>query len=130
MKKRIWVTLTALAAAGTAAAAEWVSLGDQGPAEVLVDKASVTRKGDLATMWSLQELKTPGSAGGASYVSLKRQDEFDCKDPRTRGVQISAYPQPKGEGKAVASEKGSGKWDKIVPGSTNEVLWKIACAKE
>jgi len=110
--------------------AEWVSIGDQGPAEVFIDKTTITRTGDMVKMWMLQELKTPGSAGGAAYVSLKRQDEFDCKDPRTRGVQIAAYPQSKGEGKAVASEKGSGSWSKIVPGSTNEVLWKIACAKE
>lgn len=118
------------AATGASAAAGWVSIGDQGAAEVFVDKSTITRAGDTAKMWSLQELKTPGSAGGAAYVSLKRQDEFDCKNPRTRGVQISAHPQPKGEGKAVASEKGSGAWSSVVPGSTNEVLWKIACGKE
>ncbi len=129
MGRRAWVML-ALAAASAAAQADWVSIGDQGPAEVFVDKSTITRSGDTARMWSLQELKTPGSAGGAAYVSLKRQDEFDCKEPRTRGVEIGAYPQPKGEGKAVASEKGSGAWTKIAPGSTNEVLWKIACGKE
>lgn len=129
MKRRVWVML-ALVGVSTGAAADWESIGDQGPAELFVDKATIARTGDTATMWSLQELKSPGSAGGAAYVSLKRQDEFDCKDPRARGVQIGAYPQPKGEGKAVASEKGSGKWEAIVPGSTNEVLWKIACSKE
>ncbi len=129
MKRWAWV-MVALAAVSGSAAAEWVSIGDQGPAEVFVDKTTITRSGDTAKMWSLQELKTPGSAGGAAYVSLKRQDEFDCKDPRTRGVEIAAYPQPKGEGKAVASEKGSGAWAKVVPDSTNEVLWKIACGKE
>lgn len=129
MKRRAWVVV-ALAAASGGAAAEWVSIGDQGPAEVFVDKTTITRAGDTAKMWSLQELKSPGTAGGAAYVSLKRQDEFDCKDPRTRGVQIAAYPQPKGEGKAVASEKGAGTWTKVVPDSTNEVLWKIACGKE
>ncbi len=131
MKRWAWGVTAALAAATSVPAmAEWVSIGEQGPAEVFVDKTTIVRTGDMATMWTLQELKTPGSAGGAAYVSLKRQDEFDCKDPRTRGVQIAAYPQPKGEGKAVASEKGSGAWSKIVPESTNELLWKIACTKE
>jgi len=131
MKRWAWGVTAALAAATSVPAmAEWVSIGEQGPAEVFVDKTTIVRTGDMATMWMLQELKTPGSAGGAAYVSLKRQDEFDCKDPRTRGVQITAYPQPKGEGKAIASEKGSGAWSKIVPESTNELLWKIACAKE
>lgn len=131
MKRWAWGVTAALAAATSVPAmAEWVSIGEQGPAEVFVDQTTITRSGDIAKMWTLQELKTPGSAGGAAYVSLKRQDEFDCKDPRTRGVQITAYPQPMGEGKAVASEKGSGAWSKIVPESTNELLWKIACTKE
>lgn len=129
MNRSLWIML-ALAVASGGAAAEWTSLGDQGPAVVYVDKASVTRAGGTAKMWSLQELKAPATAGGAAYVSLKRQDEFDCKQPRSRGVQISAYPQAMGEGKAVASEKGSGKWTEVVAGSTTEVLWKIACGKE
>jgi hypothetical protein len=131
MNRWLWGAVAALAVtASVPAMADWESIGDQGPAEVFIDKTTITRSGDMATMWTLQELKTPGSAGGATYVSLKRQDEFDCKNPRTRGVQIAASPQPKGEGKAVASEKGSGTWTTIVPASTNELLWKIACAKE
>lgn len=129
MKRWAWVMM-ALAAASGSAAAEWVSIGDQGPAEIFVDKTTIKRVGDTATMWQLQELKTPRSAAGATYVSLKQLDEYDCKDPRTRGVEIGAYPQPKGEGKAVASEKGSGTWTKVVPDSTNEMLWKIACGKD
>lgn len=131
MKRWAWGTMVALAAVTSGpAVAEWVSIGDQGQAEVFVDKTTIKRNGDLATVWSLNELKSPGSAGGAAYVSLKRQDEFDCKGLRTRGVQIAAYPQPKGEGKAVVSEKGSGKWTAVAPDSPSETLLKIACAKE
>jgi len=119
-----------LALAGGNAAAEWVSLGDQGNAELFVDRSTIVRSGDRATMWSIDALKTPGSANGGAYVSLKRQDEFDCAGSRMRGVQISAHPEPMGEGPAVASEKGSGAWTPVTPDSISEVLWKIACDKE
>ncbi|MEO8123020.1 MAG: surface-adhesin E family protein [Burkholderiales bacterium] len=122
--------MVALAAASGSAAAEWVSIGDQGTAVIFVDKTTITRVGDTAKMWQLQELKTARSAAGATYVSLKQLDEYDCKDPRTRGVEITAYPKPMAEGTAVASQKGSGAWAKVVPESTNEMLWKIACGKE
>lgn len=129
MNRWAWV-MVALAAASGSATAEWVSIGDQGPAEIFVDKTTINRVGDKAKMWQLQELKAPRSAAGATYVSLKQLDEYDCKDPRARGVEITAYSKAMAEGTAVASQKGSGDWAKIVPESANERLWKIACGKE
>ncbi len=130
MKRLAWLTMAALAVASSGAAAQWVTMGDNGQAEIYIDKATITRSGDTAKMWSLQELKQPGSAGGAAYVSLKRLDEYDCKEPRTRGVEISAFPKPMAQGTAVASEKGSGAWTKVAPDSAIEKMWKIACGKE
>lgn len=125
------LTLTALLAlAGSPALAEWTSLGDVGNAELFVDRATIVRSGETATMWSVSALKAAATVSGASYLSLKRQDEFDCVGSRSRGLQISAYPLPMGEGKAVATEKGSNTWQPVAPQSVNEVLWKIACGKE
>ena len=125
-----WTAITLLALVSGYAGAEWVSIGNQGQAEVFVDKATIKRSGELATIWTVSALKTPGSAGGKTYVSLKRQDEFDCKGLRTRGVQISAHPEPMGEGVAIVSEKGTGAWVAVVPDTPAETQLKIACAKE
>ena len=130
MKRLAWLTMAVLAVASGGAAAQWVTMGDNGQAEIYIDKTTFARSGDTAKMWSLQELKQPGSAGGAAYVSLKRLDEYDCKEPRTRGVEISAFPKPMAQGTAVASEKGSGAWTKVAPDSAIEKMWKIACGKE
>jgi hypothetical protein len=119
-----------LALASGTAAAGWASLGDAGNAELFVDRSTIARDGDRVTMWSVYALKAPASANGVAYVSLKRQDEFDCKEPRIRGVQISAHPQPLGEGAPVASEKRATSWGPVTPQTTSEVLWKIACGKE
>ena len=124
-----WAWGALLALASGSATAEWVSQGDVGNAEIFVDSGTIARSGDTATMWTVSNLKTPGSANGASYVSLKRQDEYDCKDSRARGLQISAHPKPLGEGPAVATEKGSGAWTAVAPDSISEMLWKIACGK-
>jgi hypothetical protein len=125
-----WAGFVALTLVSGSAAAEWVSLGDQGSAELFVDRGTIVRSGDRATMWSVNALKTPGSANGIAYVSLKRQDEFDCAGSRMRGMQISAHAQPMGEGPAVIAEKGSGAWTPVIPEAISEVLWKIACNKE
>jgi hypothetical protein len=123
-----WTVLLGLASGN--AAAEWVSLGDQGNAELFVDRSTIVRSGDTVKLWSVNALKTPGSANGVAYVSIKLQDEFDCAGSRMRRVQASAHPQPLGEGPAVVSEKGSGTWTPVTPQSISEVLWKIACGKE
>jgi len=128
VKRLAWTALLVLASGH--AAADWVSLGDVGDAELFVDRTTIVRSGDTVKMWSVSNLKAPHSANGATYVSLKRQDEFDCTGSRMRGLQISAHPQPLGEGQAVASEKGSGAWTAVTPQAINEILWKIACAKE
>lgn len=128
MKQTILAALLALACGH--ALAEWTSLGDVGNAELFIDKTTIARNGDKATMWSIYALKTPGSAGGASYVSLKRQDEFDCKASLTRPLQIAAYPKPMAEGKAVADEKSSAGWAAPAPQSIAEKLLQVACAKD
>ena len=119
-----------LGLASGVAAAEWVSLGDAGNAELFVDRSTIVRSGDKATLWSVYALKAPGSANGVAYVSLKRQDEFDCKASLVRGLQISAHPQPLGEGAAVGSENRATSWAPVTPESPGEALWKIACSKE
>lgn len=128
MKRLAWTALLALAAGN--AAADWVSIGDQGNVEVFVDRSTIVRSGDTVKMWRVNALKTPGSANGVAYVSIKLQDEYDCAGMRMRGVRASAHPDPLGEGKAVASETASGTWTPVTPQAISEVLWKIACDKE
>ena len=128
MKRPIIATLLTLACG--LALAEWTSLGDVGNAELFIDRTTIVRTGDKATMWSIYALKAPATAGKASYVSLKRQDEFDCKESRTRPLQIAAYPKPMAEGTPVATEKSSADWSAPAPQSIGEKLLKVACAKE
>jgi hypothetical protein len=128
LKQPILAALLALSCGH--AMAEWTSLGDAGNAELFVDKATIVRSGDKVTLWSIYALKAPAAAGSASYVSLKRQDEFDCKESRMRPLQIAAYPKPMAEGTPVATEKSSASWSAPAPQSIGEKLLKVACAKE
>jgi hypothetical protein len=128
LKQPILAALLALV--GGHALADWTSLGDVGNAELFIDKSTIVRTGDKATMWSIYALKAPGSAGSASYVSLKRQDEFDCKESRMRPLQIAAYPKPMAEGTPVANEKSTASWTAPAAQSIGEKLLAVACAKE
>lgn len=128
LKRSTWTALLVLVSGP--AAADWTTLGDVGNATLFVDRTTISRQGDMVTMWSLSELKAPATAGTATYVSLKRQDEFDCKGSRMRGLQIAAYAKPMAEGTAVASEKGTANWLPVPPQSIGERLWQVACGKE
>lgn len=128
MKHAILAALLALACGH--AMADWTSLGDVGNAELFIDRSTIVRTGDKATMWSIYALKAPASAGSASYVSLKRQDEFDCKESRMRPLQIAAYPKPMAEGTPVANEKSTANWAAAAPQSIGGKLLAVACAKE
>jgi len=86
--------------------------------------------GTTVKMWSLYQLRTPGSANGVAYQSLKRQDEYDCKQPRARGVAIAAYAGEKATGKVVVSESTVQPWAPVTPQGTIETLWNIACEKK
>ena len=128
MKKPSFALLLALAC--SSALAEWTTLGDVGNAELFVDPTTIVRTGDTATMWSIYALKATATAGGSTYVSLKRQDEFDCKGARMRGLTIAAYAEPMAGGKLVAEEKGTAGWAPVTPQSTGEKLLKVACGNE
>ena len=91
MNRWTWATVAALAAtSGGAAMAEWVSIGDQGVAEIFVDKTTIARNGDVAKMSQLQELKEPRTAGGAPDASRDQLGEAACRDPRTRAVEAGS----------------------------------------
>ena len=67
---------------------------------------------------------------GASYLSSKAQDEYDCKDEKNRILAFTWFDGKMGSGKVVYSDSNvRDEWSPIQPGSIGETLWKIACGK-
>ncbi len=127
MRKVILMLL--LTAAGNNAMAEWIDVGSNENTAIYVDPASVKRAGDMATMWHLTDFKTPRKDMGEKYLSAKDQNEYDCKEMKSRRRAYSQYSKNMGEGKVVYSDSFTSRWRPVPPDSGVEILWKFACTK-
>jgi len=113
-----------------AAMAEWTWSGGNDQFIHYVDRATIRRNGNLVKMWWMTDEKTEQkSYAGHSYLSSKAQEEYDCKEEKRRLLAFTWFSGQMGNGSVVYSNSDGDKWEPIEPGSTGEVLWKIACGK-
>lgn len=124
------VLFFALLIANGAANAEWTAIATgTDKSAVYADYSTIRRDGYLSKMWTLDDYKTKQTSLGVSYLSTKRQDEFDCKGEMTRTRAYVAFAGKMGNGKVMFSEPPSEQWQPVTPGSIGERKWEIACGK-
>lgn len=130
--KRIAAILI-LAAFHGADAAEWTRVGGNNNVACYADPASISRKGNLATMTNLLNFTTAQtelSVGHKPYRSQKETREFDCINERYRRTRFSLRADFMFGGALVNSIAADGAWNPVVPGSLGDALWKFACGKK
>ena len=120
-----------LAAIGTNALAEvWVQTSQSDDYIVYGDPSSIQRQGDLVKMWSMFDYKKPQPGiQGKTYLSTKRQFEYDCKQGRARALGATLHAAHEGKGQVLASENTKYDWRAVVPDSADEYLLKFACKR-
>ena len=125
-----------LAAAGfafvaTNAHAEWYLVARDQNVRVYVDNQLIQRQGDRAQMLQITDFVIAQWADAQTAIgSLKTLIEYDCRQPRSRALSVTAYSEQMGEGKLVATEKlADPPWMDNALGTTAEKLRQIACGK-
>ena len=114
-------------ATGTALA-DWVRIRSDGTVTVLADSGSVSRSGDMATMWSMINYTTPRKTDdGEEYLSSRQRLEYDCIDKLSRRLEFDRYSDLSGLGRAVYSNKNASAWSPVAPGSVVGELFGFAC---
>ena len=114
-------------ATGTALA-DWVRIRSDGAVTVLADSGSVSRSGDMATMWSMINYATPRKTDeGEDYLSSRQRLEYDCTDKLSRRLEFDRYSDLSGLGRAVYSNKNASTWSPVAPGSVVGELFRFAC---
>lgn len=114
-------------ATGTALA-DWVRIRSDGTVSVLADSGSVSRSGDMATMWSMINYTAPRKTDdGEEYLSSRQRLEYDCIDKLSRRLEFDRYSDLSGLGRAVYSNKNVSAWSPVAPGSVAGELFKFAC---
>ena len=127
-----WLLITLLVLSSVPAYAEWelVSGDDEAGLTVYVDRDTIRRKGNLVKMWQLYDYKTVQAVAGDSLLSIKRQNEYDCAEERTRMLAYTWFSSNMGKGRVVFRTADEQQWEPIVPRSIDRALWKVACGKQ
>jgi len=103
---------------------------DEAGLMVYVDPDSIRRKENLAKMWQLYDYKTVQTVAGDSLLSMKRFNEYDCTEERTRTLGYTWFSGNMGSGNVVYSTTEVQQWEPVVSRTINHTLWKVACSKK
>lgn len=118
-----------LASVSNNAIAEWinVSTNDNG-STVYADPSTIQREGNLTKIWVLFDYREAILESDDRIMSIKRHEEYDCKESQTRLLYISKHSGRFTEGKVVyVNDIPYNKWMPVVSGSIVEDLWRYAC---
>jgi hypothetical protein len=124
------ITLLVLSSGPVYAGWELTSGDDETGLTVYVDPDTIRRKGNLVKMWQLYDYKTIQTVAGDSLLSIKRYNEYDCTEERTRMLAYTWFSGNMGSGKVVYSTPDEQQWEPVIPRSINRTLWNVACSKK
>jgi hypothetical protein len=99
----LWILLTLIAQPSKLVYAGWelVSGDDVAGLTVYVDRDTIRREEDLVKMWQLYDYKTIQTVAGDSLLSIRRHNEYDCTQGRTRMLAYTWFSGHMGGGKAI-----------------------------
>ena len=129
--KNLLLTLM-LTVISISAMAEWVELtkGDKEAQTVYVDPATIHKDSNNVKIWFLFDYKKAQELAYLPlYMSIKRQNEFNCKERHIRKLYVSYHAKQMGGGKVIYSDNNSNDWSPVLLDSIDRELWKYACKK-
>lgn len=131
MRKVILVML--LAVVSSNAVAEWIPIGNNKTNDFVmyVNPSTILKSGNKVKMWELLNYKSAKPSKNGSFLSMKRQAEYDCKDMQSRVLALVVHSESMGDGNIVYSSLDAipENWQPIPPETISENLWKFACNK-
>jgi len=127
-----WSLIALMLLSGSPAHAEWVTVGgnDQIGMTTYADPGTIRREGNLVKMWELFDHKMTQTIGVGLFMSRKDQREYDCTKERYRLLTFTQFSGNMGSGTVGYSSSGEGQWIPVQPGSLDQSLLKVACAKQ
>ena len=126
MHKAILMML--LAAVSSSAKAEWVEIGTTNKSTVYADPTTIRKLGNKVKMWALLDYSTAQEAGSKPYMSVRIQNEYNCKEETDRQIYATTFSGNMAGGHTI-NRQGGKKWEPVAPRTIGETLWKFACGK-
>ena len=134
--KQIWVVamhkailMMLLAIMSSSAVAEWVEVGTTSNETVILyaDQATIDKTGNRVKMWSLSDYKTVRGSRDMQFMSMMEQNEYDCKEEKSRTRFLSVHSENMGKGNILHNDNETSDWLPVLPNSAIESLWRFAC---
>jgi hypothetical protein len=113
------------------AMAEWVKVKRNKYATGYANPATIVKDGNIARMWSLVDCKAVTRfIGGPPFLSIKSQEEFNCKEQKLRTLVYTMHSGNMGEGEVVFTDSNPSIWATATAESGMEDFLKIACGQK
>jgi len=110
--------------------AEWTLVDRNGQAMVYVDSETISRNGEVVSVWVLDDLKTAQTRGFSTFLSTRAQEEHDCVNKRFRLVAIERFAGNMGAGQSVYKKSGESHWAPVPRETMAQSVWKFVCGKK
>ena len=123
------ILMVMLAVVSTSVRAEWVLVSgstDDG-ISAYADSSTIRKKNNRVTMWTLIDYRVPQKSEGKTFMSVKSQNEYDCRTEQSRIIYANVYLKSMARGEVVSASIKPRNWEQNEPDSVGEALWGIAC---
>lgn len=110
--------------------AEWLLVDRNDRAKVYVESETISRNGDVVSVWVLDDLKTAQTRGFSTFLSTRAQEEHDCVNKRFRLVAIERFAGNMGTGQSIYKKSGESHWAPIPRETMAQSVWKFVCGKK
>lgn len=128
MRKAISALLLVSLASGVQA--EWIKTVSGDGLDIYVAPETIRQEGRKIKLWELYSYDSPQVENGKRYLSLKIQNEYDCKEIRVRSLAGVGHAKKMGDGDVRFTDNEPSKWMPVVPDSLGEAIWKLICEEK
>lgn len=108
---------------------DWAKMGEGREMTSYVNPKSIRRNGHLATIRTMFDYKGIQTEPYGKFMSYESVSEIDCALNKIRLVSAVARGENMGGGTAIWSENVAYPWRDVRVGTTEAVLWEMACQK-
>lgn len=110
--------------------AEWLLVDRNDRAKIYVESETISRNGDVVSVWVLDDLKSAQTRGFSTFLSTRAQEEHDCVNNRFRLVAIERFAGNMGTGQSIYKKSGESHWAPIPRETMAQSVWKFVCGKK
>lgn len=108
--------------------AEWVLIDGNEHTKIYVEVETIQRKGDVVTLWVLDDFKTVRLRGLRTYLSSRALEAHDCANERFRILSSANFSSNMAVGDIMFRSARESDWAAIPRGTLAQSVWKFACA--